>query len=205
MTTETATTTTADVERILADLEYRYRGGHQVPPCVVCGGELTRVSMGGGRPDAYAHDQGDPEHYRRSRWEQGLPADQNVLALVELYRAATAPAACVMTHTPPFDFAQCETHDSTFALGQECRFKDRDPADVYFEEAQEQRVRAVRAEAALDLHRCDEQAERAYARAAAAESALATFAAASAQHDRGRGGCVCELCTLVKAADKATR
>lgn len=59
-------------------------------------------------------------------------------------------AACVMTHTPPFNFAQCETHDETFALGETCRFDGRDMVDVLFEAADEQRGRAVRAEMYLD-------------------------------------------------------
>jgi hypothetical protein len=57
---------------------------------------------------------------------------------------------CVMTHTPPMDFAQCETHDETFPLGQECRFKGREAWEVFAEEADEQRQRAVRAEMALE-------------------------------------------------------
>ena len=59
-------------------------------------------------------------------------------------------AACVMTHTEPFDFAQCETHDETFPLGKKCRFDGREPWEVYAEEADEQRQRAVVAEMALD-------------------------------------------------------
>ena len=62
---------------------------------------------------------------------------------------------CVMTQTDPFDFAQCETHDTTFALGDRCKFYGREPEDVYYDEAQEQRGRAVIAEMeraeALDL------------------------------------------------------
>jgi hypothetical protein len=35
-------------------------------------------------------------------------------------------APCEMYHTPPMDFAFCETHDTTFALGDKCRYaKDR--------------------------------------------------------------------------------
>jgi len=37
----------------------------------------------------------------------------------ELIRAALA-APCDMRHEPPFDFAWCETHDSTFPLGGVC-------------------------------------------------------------------------------------
>lgn len=29
---------------------------------------------------------------------------------------------CDMRHEQPFDFAWCETHDSTFALGDVCRY-----------------------------------------------------------------------------------
>jgi hypothetical protein len=61
----------------------------------------------------------------------------------------TEPAPCRMTHTPPFDFAQCETHDTTFPLGDTCKFDGRDPFEVMADEAQEQRARAVRAEQAL--------------------------------------------------------
>ncbi|WP_016695010.1 hypothetical protein [Rhodococcus rhodochrous] len=67
-------------------------------------------------------------------------------------------APCVMTHTPPSDFAQCETHDETFPLGETCRFHERDMVEVLFEAADEQRMRAVRAE--LEL----ERAARALAR-----------------------------------------
>lgn len=62
----------------------------------------------------------------------------------------TKQAPCVMTHTPPYDFAQCETHDETFPLGENCRFHDRDMVEVLFEAADEQRGRAVRAELYLE-------------------------------------------------------
>lgn len=29
---------------------------------------------------------------------------------------------CAMFHEPPFDFAYCETHDTTFALGAACKY-----------------------------------------------------------------------------------
>lgn len=54
-------------------------------------------------------------------------------------------APCVMTYTPPMDFAQCETHDETFPLGETCRFDGRDMVEVLFEAVDEQRGRAVRA------------------------------------------------------------
>ena len=63
----------------------------------------------------------------------------------------TAPAACSMTRTDPFDFAQCETHDTTFPLGEKCKFDGREPWEVYADEADEQRRRAVMAEHRLDV------------------------------------------------------
>ena len=32
---------------------------------------------------------------------------------------------CDMRYQPPFDFAWCETHDKTFALGDVCPFEKR--------------------------------------------------------------------------------
>src|SRR5699024_8958575 len=64
-----------------------------------------------------------------------------------------APAPCVMKHTEPYDFAWCETHDTTFPLGGTCRFDGRDPIEVISEEAQEQRGRAVKAEMRLAVLR----------------------------------------------------
>lgn len=73
-----------------------------------------------------------------------------VARLLGYVREDDGPAPCNMTHTPPFDFAQCETHDTTFALGDKCKFDGRDMLDVYADEAQEQRARAVRAEMERD-------------------------------------------------------
>lgn len=70
-------------------------------------------------------------------------------AAYRAYLEAVTPAPCVMTHTPPMDFAQCETHDETFRLGEECRFNGRDAAEVFAEEADQQRQRAVVAEMRL--------------------------------------------------------
>ena len=53
---------------------------------------------------------------------------------------------CQMFHEEPFDFAWCETHDTTFALGDACKFQGREMWEVYAEEAQEQRGLKVRAE-----------------------------------------------------------
>ena len=62
----------------------------------------------------------------------------------------TAPAPCSMTRTDPFDFAQCETHDTTFPLGEKCKFDGRASWEVFAEEADEQRRRAVMAELRAD-------------------------------------------------------
>lgn len=62
------------------------------------------------------------------------------------------PAPCVMTHTPPFDFAQCETHDETFPLGGACKWHGKESiTEVLQDEADEQRARAVRAEHELEM------------------------------------------------------
>ena len=71
--------------------------------------------------------------------------------------AEVTPAPCVMTHTPPFDFAQCETHDETFPLGGACRFQGREAWEVYADEADEQRQRAVLAE--IEVERLTEAAD----------------------------------------------
>jgi hypothetical protein len=60
---------------------------------------------------------------------------------------------CVMTRTEPFDFAQCQTHDTTFALGEECKFNGKDVADVLQDEADEQRQAKVRAQHELEQSR----------------------------------------------------
>lgn len=68
---------------------------------------------------------------------------------------ARLPAPCVMTYTPPMDFAQCETHDETFPLGETCRFDGRDMVAVLFDAVDEQRGRAVRA--MLELERLEQE------------------------------------------------
>jgi len=73
-----------------------------------------------------------------------------LLTVINTLEQANSPAPCVMTHTPPYDFAQCETHDETFPLGGTCRFDGRDMVEVLFEAVDEQRGRAVRAEMELE-------------------------------------------------------
>lgn len=73
-------------------LEQRYTRT-PVPPCRVCGGELTPQSMGGGRPTVYAHSTPDgvswtswQAHYQGSRWEQPRSGDSDVLAAIARIR-----------------------------------------------------------------------------------------------------------------------
>ena len=80
----------------------------------------------------------------------GRSAALDLIHEVERLRARVSdePGECVMTHTPPFDFAQCETHDETFPLGGACRFHGRTSvAEVYADEADQMRARAEKAEA----------------------------------------------------------
>lgn len=63
-----------------------------------------------------------------------------------------APAKCDMRHQPPMDFAWCETHDTTFPLGEKCKFDGREPWEVYAEEADEQRGLKVQAEMRAEEH-----------------------------------------------------
>lgn len=67
------------------------------------------------------------------------------------------PAPCVMTHTPPFNFAQCETHDETFPLGGACKWYGKESIyEVLEDETDEQRMRAVRAEQQLEILRAEQ-------------------------------------------------
>ena len=67
------------------------------------------------------------------------------------------PAPCVMTHTPPFNFAQCETHDETFPLGGACKWHGKESIyEVLDDEADELRLRAVRAEHQLEVLRAEQ-------------------------------------------------
>jgi hypothetical protein len=93
----------------LGELKERYTA-EEVPPCRVCGGQLTVQSMGGGQATEYAcgsqtrgfevplADQDDPQkvrayneqwydHYGRSKWTQYRSGDRRVLALIDDYEA----------------------------------------------------------------------------------------------------------------------
>ena len=65
------------------------------------------------------------------------------------------PAPCDIRSEVPYDFSWCETHDVTFRPGTTCKFDGRDPVEVMWEEAHEQRVRAVRAQHQLYLAQGD--------------------------------------------------
>jgi len=93
---------------LLACLRERY-AADPVPPCRVCGGELSIASCGGGRPTEWACStwEDDPDkpgelrrkdgrsiadaHYERSFWTQYRGGDEAVLELVaRVERAARA-------------------------------------------------------------------------------------------------------------------
>lgn len=58
-------------------------------------------------------------------------------------------STCRMSQQGPYDFAWCDTHDTTFPLGSVCKFHGKDPLDVLQDEADEQRGLKVRAEQEL--------------------------------------------------------
>ena len=69
------------------------------------------------------------------------------------------PDPCVMTHTPPYDFAQCATHDTTFPLGGVCKYHGKSMGEIaamFADEVDEQRLLKVRAEAERDSARFGE-------------------------------------------------
>lgn len=94
----------------------------------------------------------DRDNDQGCRLACGYDGDDRCEHLADAILAAgwSKQAPCVMTHTQPFDFGQCETHDETFPLGGVCRFHERDMVEVLFEAADEQSGRAVRAEMYLD-------------------------------------------------------
>lgn len=101
-------------------------------------------------------DGDDPSYYAGSptAWCYAL-LDALAVARAEVERLTGVgePAACDMKHQPPMDFAYCETHDTTFPLGGKCRFQGREAWEVYADEADEQRGRAVMAEMEADAAR----------------------------------------------------
>lgn len=94
----------ADVEKatdddLIAMLRERFTGD-PVPPCRVCGAELTIGSIGGNTSTKYAcpnadtlkHEWGSPEqreameHYRASEFFHNKPGDTLVLQLLDRYQ-----------------------------------------------------------------------------------------------------------------------
>lgn len=87
-----------------------------IPPCRVCGGELSIQRMGGGEPTVWGCDghEDDPdrpgtwrfkadrrpadEHYSRSRWTQHRQGDPDVLALVAELDASRALLQWLITN-----------------------------------------------------------------------------------------------------------
>lgn len=63
----------------------------------------------------------------------------------ELDRLA-AVIPCDERYSGPYDFAYCEAHDRTFALGSHCDHAGLSEVDYLGEREQGQRVRAIRAE-----------------------------------------------------------
>lgn len=72
----------------------------EVPPCRVCGAELTIVSMGGGRATEYSCGAIEPistpwnspewKHYEKSKWTQYRSGDSLVLRVVDALEARLA-------------------------------------------------------------------------------------------------------------------
>lgn len=78
-----------------------------------------------------------------------LPWADELLALLDAADERdrlTAAAPCSETHTEPFDFAYCSTHDRTFALGDRCDYAGLSEVEYLEKQARGQRVRALRAE-----------------------------------------------------------
>lgn len=69
--------------------------------------------------------------------------------LVNLAKAERVPQECDIQHEAPYDFAWCETHDTTFALGTTCKFNGRWELDVLQEELDKARARMLMAEESL--------------------------------------------------------
>ena len=61
------------------------------------------------------------------------------LSAAEAQISDMQPAACDMKCQEPYDFAWCETHDTTFPLGYKCKFDGREAWEVFAAEADEQR------------------------------------------------------------------
>lgn len=149
---------TLDLNQILARLaaatpgpwkchDFGYEGMDEPVNIVVHAGEFDWHAIDNGE-FIVATPTWDHGGYRNADMIAHAPTDiAALLAEVERLREnAHRLAPCDMRCEEPYDFAWCETHDSTFPLGGKCRFNGREPWEVYAEEAQDQRRRAVTAE-----------------------------------------------------------
>lgn len=75
-----------------------------------------------------------------------LDTVRKILDRLETAESLTVAQPCKLTHTPPFDFGECETHDRTFPLGGTCDYAGKSVVEYLDEREQEQRGRAVVAE-----------------------------------------------------------
>lgn len=82
-----------DDSELIAELTKRYVPT-KVPPCRVCGAELSITACGGGKPTQYACSTQsiatgiDWEHYQNSEWEDRRQGgDVDVMELIARYRA----------------------------------------------------------------------------------------------------------------------
>ena len=79
---------TSDTLQLLTD---KYKN-YDIPPCRVCGSELTVGSMGGGRLTEFACSEatigtdGWLEHYGQSKWTAPNKPDRLVTLLIDKYK-----------------------------------------------------------------------------------------------------------------------
>lgn len=119
------------------------------------GNYVSNLFEGGGSDEARAEWDYERENGEQifDRWLAAHDAEKRA----EWEAEQGKPAPCVMTHTPPFDFAQCETHDETFPLGDVCKWHGKESVtEVLQDEVDEQRARAVRAEHQLEILRAEQ-------------------------------------------------
>ena len=95
---ETSEWTDAELIAVLND---RYEPS-KIPPCRVCGGELSIGAIGGGEPTRYGCMADNGAHYGHSTWEDRRQGgDGDVLELIARFSRQNAPAVA----TAPKDSA----------------------------------------------------------------------------------------------------
>ena len=138
----------------------------QVPPCRICGAELSIASMGGGYATVYRCSAVKPvdgkfdwKHYEQSEWQdyrQG--GDPRVIELVKRYRALSAPAQPVALPGVPEALSaverkrQIEIEDCT--LEDDGKHSDIEfaYAEVWEDLAREHKIRLSREQELHDLN-----------------------------------------------------